>query len=383
MSRPRLCYVVSSEITVKAFLLEHIRAAAADYEVTVVANTAGTAALRALGVPVGITPVAIERRIAPLADLAALWALYRLFRRARFDLVHSVTPKAGLLAALAGALAGVRVRIHTFTGQVWATRSGFWRWLLKRIDALTAAACTHVLADSGSQRDFLVAEGVVVPARIEVLAPGSISGVDGVRFKPDAGARARIRAEWDVPAGAVVFLYLGRLSKDKGLLDLARAFADVPDAHLALVGPDEEGLGEAIRSACGSHAAQVRFAGYTDQPQAYMAASDVFVLPSYREGFGSTVIEAAACGLPAIATRIYGLTDAVVDGTTGYLVPVRDPAALAARMRELAADAGLRRTLGAAARERALRDFSQAALTQATLTYYEQRLAGSGRTNQG
>ena len=158
--KPRLCYVVSSELTVKAFLLEHIRAAAAQHDISVVANTSDTAALRALGVPVDITPVAIARPIAPLADLAALWALWRLFRRERFDLVHSVTPKAGLLAALAGFLARVPVRIHTFTGQVWATRAGFGRWLLKRIDALTAAACTHVLADSGSQRDFLVAEAV-------------------------------------------------------------------------------------------------------------------------------------------------------------------------------------------------------------------------------
>lgn len=374
MSRPRLCYVVSSEITVKAFLLEHIRAAVAGYDVSVVANTADTAALRALGVPVDITPVAIERRIAPLADLAALWSLYRYFRRERFDLVHSLTPKAGLLAALAGALAGLRVRLHTFTGQVWATRAGFGRWLLKRIDALTATACTHVLADSGSQRDFLVAEGVVAPARIAVLAQGSVNGVDAARFKPDAVARARVRSEWGVASDAMVFLYLGRLTVDKGLLDLTRAFADVPGTCLAMVGPDEEGLTDRIRAACGGDASRLRFVGYTGEPQAFMAAADVFVLPSYREGFGSTVIEAAACGVPAIASRIYGLTDAVVDGATGFLVPPRDPAALALRMRELAGDVSLRQRLGAAARERALRDFSQAALTQATLAYYAERL---------
>ena len=374
MSRPRLCYVVSSELTVKAFLLEHIRAAVVHYEVSVVANTVDTGALRALGVPVDITPVAIARPIAPLTDLAALWALYRMFRRERFDLVHSLTPKAGLLAALAGALAGVRVRLHTFTGQVWATRAGFGRWLLKRIDTLTATACTHVLADSGSQGEFLVAECVVAADRIAVLAQGSVNGMDAARFKPDAAARSRIRAEWSVAPDAVVFLYLGRLTVDKGLLDLARAFAEVPGAILAMVGPDEEGLKERIRAACAGAAGRLRLLGYTSEPQAYMAASDVFVLPSYREGFGSTVIEAAACGLPAVATRIYGLTDAVVDGATGFLVPPRDAAALAQRMRELAGDAALRQRLGTAARERALRDFSQAALTGATLAYYAERL---------
>lgn len=373
--RSRICYVVSSEITVKAFLLEHIRAAADRHEVTVVANSGDRGALRALGVPVDITPAAIERRIAPLADLSALFALIGLFRRSRFDLVHSVTPKAGLLAALAGAAARVPVRIHTFTGQVWATRQGPGRWLLKRIDGVTAAFCTHVLADSGSQRDFLVREGVVPAGKIQVLAQGSVCGVDGARFRPDAEARGRIRAEWGVPADAVLFLYLGRLSRDKGLLDLARAFSEVPGAWLGCVGPDEEGLTEEIRSACGPNASRLRFVGYTSEAQVFMAAADVFMLPSYREGFGSTVIEAAACGVPAIASRIYGLTDAVVDGETGFLVPPRDPAALAVRMRELAANEQLRQHMGAAARARALKDFSMRALTQATMAYYEQCLA--------
>jgi glycosyltransferase involved in cell wall biosynthesis len=377
--RPRLCYVVSSAITVKAFLLEHIRAAADRYDVAVVANTGERGALRALGVPVDITPVGIERRVAPAADLAALARLARFFRRSRFDLVHSVTPKAGLLAMLAAALARTPVRVHTFTGQVWATRGGAARAALKGFDRLIAALATHLLADSASQREFLVAEGVATAAKIGVLARGSVCGVDAARFRPDAGARARVRAEAGIPPDAVLFLYLGRLARDKGLIDLAHAFSGIGEAWLLLVGPDEESLVPEIRAACGAAGARLRLAGYTDCPEEFMAAADVFVLPSYREGFGSVVIEAAAAGVPAIGTRIYGVSDAIVDGETGFLVPAREPALLGERMRELAADAALRRRLGEAARARAVRDFSMAELTRATLAYYEERLGEAGR----
>jgi len=371
MKRRRLCYVVASEMTVHAFLREHIRAAAERFDVTVIANTPAESLA---GVPARLISAPIERQIAPFADLAALWRLTGIFRRERFDLVHSVTPKAGLLAALAGALAGVPVRTHTFTGQVWATRAGLGRAILKACDRVTAGLDTRVLADSRSQRAFLVAEGVVPAERIGVLGSGSVNGVDAARFQPDAVARERVRAQAGVPPAAVLFLYLGRLARDKGLLDLARAFAGLEGAWLLLVGPDEDGIAEDIRVVCGAAAARLRVQGHTAQPEQYMAAADVFVLPSYREGFGSVALEAAAAGLPAIGTRIYGITDAIVEGKTGFLVPARDPAALAARMRELAADAPLREEMGRAARERALRDFRPADLTREMLAYYEELL---------
>lgn len=371
MKRRRLCYVAASEMTVKAFLREHIRAAAERYDVAVIAR-----APQALDLPVRKIPLAIERRIAPLLDLKALWELIAVFRRERFDLVHSVTPKAGLLAALAGALARVPVRLHTFTGQVWATRGGASRALLKACDRLTARLATRVLADSASQLEFLVAEGVVDARRARVLGHGSVNGVDPARFRPDAAARERVRAQHGIPRDAVLFLYLGRLARDKGLADLARAFSGIGDAWLLLVGPDEDGIAAQLREAAGASGERLRIVPYTDQPEEFMAAADVFVLPSYREGFGSVILEAAAAGVPAIGTRIYGVTDAIVDGTTGLLVPPRDPQALGARMRQLAQDRALRARLGRAARERALRDFSPADLTRALLACYDELFGG-------
>lgn len=374
MKRTRLCYVVATELTVKAFLAAHIRAAALRHDVTVVAN-ADPAALADL--PARLIPVPIERRIAPFADLAALLRLVAVFRRERFDLVHSMTPKAGLLAAIAGAAAGVPLRIHTFTGQVWATRTGASRALLRSLDRVTAALDGGILADSASQRDFLVAEGVVDAGKARVLGHGSVNGVDADRFRPDAAARAAVRAAADIPEGEPLFVYVGRFARDKGLLDLAQAFAATASGRLLLVGPDEDGLAEELRAACGPAASRLHLQGATPEPQRFMAAADVFVLPSYREGFGSVVLEAAACGVPAVATRIYGLTDAIVDGETGLLVPPRDPRALAEAMGRLAADAGLRASMGAAARARALRDFRSADLTRAMLAYYDE-LMGAG-----
>jgi glycosyltransferase involved in cell wall biosynthesis len=320
-----------------------------------------------------IRAVRIRRRIAPLADIAALFGLYALFRRERYAAVSSVTPKAGMLAMLAAALAGIPLRVHMFTGQVWAARTGWKRELLKLADRIMAGLATHVLADSPSQRDFMVAEGIVAATKISVLGDGSICGVDGERFRPDADRRGAIRRTQCIPDGATVFLYLGRLNRDKGMLDLADAFAllDQADAWLLVVGPDEEGMHDAMQARLGASRDRCRFVGYTDRPEDYMAAADVFCLPSYREGFGMVVIEAAAAGMPSIASRIYGVTDAVEEGVTGLLHQPADVAGIAGMMTSLANDQARRLAMGSAARERALRLFSAEAVTAAWFGFYE------------
>jgi glycosyltransferase involved in cell wall biosynthesis len=377
-AKPRVCFVVATEITVTAFLLDQIRTAAKTHDVCVALNTRNNAFLAPYEINVEVVPVAIERKIKPLADLAALFALYRLFCARRFDLIHSVSPKAGLLAMLAGFLAGVPRRLHVFTGQVWVTRRGLSRFFLKSLDRLLAALATHLLADSPSQRDFLVAEGVVTATKCTVLGKGSISGVNTARFQPDAAARDMVRLELAVPADGVLFLYLGRLNRDKGIADLAAAFANLcrsrDDIWLALVGPDEENMATLARQLCGAHADHLRLVDYTNTPQRYMAAADVFCLPSYREGFGTVVIEAAACGVAAIASRIYGLTDAVIDAETGLLHAAGDVAAIETMMARLAGDRALRQRLGAAARNRACADFAMPVLTSALLVFYAKML---------
>lgn len=377
-TRPGIGIVASSPMTVSAFLRPHIDALGREYRVVLFANPgAGGPAPYAGGVP--LVPVPIERKIAPVADLVALVRLTRLFRQARLAAVQSITPKAGLLAMLAARAARVPVRVHVFTGQVWATRAGPARWLLKLADRVIARCATHVLVDSPSQRDFLVSEGVVSAGKSRVLGRGSVAGVDAARFKPDPAARAGLRAELGFREDQVVFLCLGRLNRDKGVLDLAAAYSRLPrgvvETRLLVVGPDEGGMQPAMRELLGDAAPRARFVDYSDHPERYLAAADVLCLPSYREGFGTVIIEAGACGVPAIASRIYGVTDAVEDGVTGLMFRPGDVAALAEGMGRLARDPALRTSLGERARAKALRDFPAGAITAELVKLYAVALA--------
>lgn len=366
----KVCFVTTSPLIVNFFLVPHLLHLKARYRVSLAVTLPGEVALRPLP-GVEVFALDIRRNIDPLRDASALVRLRRLFREHAFDLVHSFGPKAGLLASAAGALAGTRARLHTFTGQVWAARSGAMRELLRAADGCTARMATHTLADSASQREFLERERVVRPGRCEVLGSGSVSGVDLTRFRPDPQARHAVRGELGLAADDAVALYLGRITRDKGVLDLARAFSRLEGgAALVFVGPDEGRLREEILALCGARSAAVRFVAYTDAPERYLAAADVLCLPSYREGFGTAVIEAAAAGVPAVASRIYGVTDALVDGETGLLFDAGDAADLRRKLDALLRDATRRRNMGAAARARAGAEFPQERLVRALEKYY-------------
>ncbi len=369
----KICVVVSSDLTVKAFLLNHLQALSKRYVVTVVANTAGNAFLTRYGIDVDVVPAPIERKPSPLRDMMALWFLCRLFRQRNFDLLYSVTPKAGLLAMLAGSMARIPVRVHTFTGQVWVTQSGLMRFALKTADRILGLFATHVLVDSFSQRDFLLLENVIPSRKSSVLARGSISGVDMNRFRPNREIRDLIRKRYNIADDHIIFLYLGRLNRDKGILDLAQAFVKIagnqPAAHLFIVGPDEENLLPIVRDICTIASDRLHYAGYTEMPEQYLACADVFCLPSYREGFGAVILEAAAAGLPAIGSRIYGITDAIEEGNTGLLYDAGNVNQLTDCMEKYLVNPALRKNMSEAARTRTLRDFPQEKVTAALLDF--------------
>ena len=367
-----VCLVTTSPLIVNFFLRPYIASLKREYRVSLVVNLHGSVPLpEDLGAEV--IPVSIERKIAPWRDLVALIEMVRLFRERRFDVVHSMSPKAGLLAMVAARIARVPVRVHTFTGQVWVTRSGMMRFLLRTTDKLIAMFSTHLLADSQSQKQMLIESGIVRRAeKCQVLGSGSVSGVDPLRFRPDPAVRSVVRRELSVPEDALVFLFLGRVTREKGVLDLAPAFGRVATIHrdivLMIVGPDEDNLRLDIVSRAGS--GRVIFIDYTSAPERYVAAADVLCLPSYREGFGTAIIEAAAAGVPAIASRIYGISDAVVEGETGLL---HAPGALddiAAAMERLIEEPALRARLAHRARERAIAEFTEERVANALLEWY-------------
>ncbi len=361
----KLCVVATIPAVVHAFMQGHISAAARTWPVTVVSHPEGAELLQ--GLEARFVPLAIQRKISPWRDLLAFFRLVALFRRERFDLVHSIMPKTGLLAMMAARVAGVPNRMHTFTGQVWANKRGWKRSLLKQADRLIVHFATQVLVDSPSQREFLVREGVLTRNKGQVINHGSICGVDGQRFHADAAARQAVREELGIGREHTVILFLGRLNADKGTPELAQAFAEIAasreDAVLLLVGAEEDVPFSNVQQICGGFSSRLRRVSYTPTPERYMAAADIFCLPSHREGFGQVIIEAAACEVPAVATRIYGITDAVAEGETGLLVPVGDEAMLRQRLLELLKDEPLRRRMGKAARLRALELFSSEKVT--------------------
>lgn len=370
----KICYVATIPAVVHAFLRSHIQAAAGKYEVTVICNSTDRHLLNGLDARLVLLP--IERKPSPLKDMLVLFQLFKLFRSERFDIVHSIMPKTGMLAMLAAKLARVPVRIHTFTGQVWVTRHGVRRIVLKWFDKLIGSFATCALADSASQRDFLVKEDVLSSGKAKVIGAGSICGVEPSRFHPDIGSRTATRLELGISQESKVILFVGRLNRDKGMLDLAAAFDTIakqqPNAVLMLVGAQEDVPFSRIQHICHAERERLRYVSFTSSPEHYMAAADIFCLPSYREGFGMTIIEAAACGVPTVASRIYGITDAVEEDKSGLLAPAGDVAALVQALLRLITEDDLRKQMGNEARRRALELFSSARITRELLTLYEE-----------
>lgn len=373
-SMKKICFIATIPAAVHSFMAGYIRASAEDWSVKIISNSEGAGLLRDLDAE--FIPLSIERKPSPLRDLLTLIQLVIVFRRERFGLIHSITPKAGVLSMLAGWLAGVPNRIHTFTGQVWANERGWKRRALKIFDKLIVLFATHILVDSPSQRDVLAFEGILPKGKGVVIGHGSICGVDAHRFKPDADLRDKVRAELSINPSQTVILFVGRLNRDKGILDLAEAFAKIAshrtDVVLVLVGAEEDIPFARVQEICGVHHTQLRRVTFTPNPESYMAAADIFCLPSYREGFGQAIIEAAASALPTVASRIYGITDAVEDGKTGFLYPVKDVDALTKELSKLIGDPAMRHKMGGSARMRALKLFSSETVTQEMIKLYKE-----------
>jgi glycosyltransferase involved in cell wall biosynthesis len=325
----------------------------------------------------------IPRRLAPWRDLIALYRLYRLFRQGRFMIVHSTTPKAGLLTALAGWFACVPIRLHTFTGQPWIGLRGPLRWLARASDRVIGWLNTRCYADSESQRQLLITEGILNERSISTIGSGSLAGVDLKRFNRERlGVETGkcIRSELGIADQTVVLLFIGRVAREKGVYELLEAVVRLrnsgSDVVLLLVGPmdDERGGSGTVARADLEGRAGVYYLGYRDDPERYFAAADILCLPSYREGFGTVVIEAAAMGVPTVGTRITGLVDAVVDGETGILVEPRNTDALMLGLQRLLEDSGLRERMGELARQRAHARYSADIVNAAVVEEYTRLL---------
>ena len=367
----KICFVVSAPITAKSFLLKHFEYLSKEFDITLVANFETQADFEIPFVK-NTKHIAIQRSIHPIKDLLALIQLFFFFRKESFQVVHSVTPKAGLLAMTAAWLSRIPIRIHIFTGQVWHTQVGFKKQFLKFLDRILVFFATHVLVDGQSQRQFLIANKIITDKNSKVLGKGSISGVAIQKFIPSNEIRSLYRKQLNFKENDIVFAFLGRMNTDKGILDLAKAFqmlsADFSNVKLLLIGFDEEHMQEQIRKI---QIDNIIYFGPTPKPQEVLQAADVFCLPSYREGFGTSVIEASLLELPIICSDTYGLTETIIENTTGLRHEVKNVNQLYNQMRLLTEDATTRSYLGKNGRQYVLAHFSADEISLHWLKFYK------------
>jgi glycosyltransferase involved in cell wall biosynthesis len=330
--------------------------------------------------------VEMPRRITPLGDLRAVQQIIRVIRQVQPHIVHAHTPKGGLLGMIAAAAARVPVRIYHMRGLPVLGARGLKRVLLRTTERLSCRMAHRVICVSHSLRDVAIADRICSPDKITVLAGGSGQGVDATRFNPSRlqpGTGAATRERLGLPSNAVVMGFVGRLVRDKGVGELEAAWRvlrfEHPELRMLLVGPweDQDPVPDGVRDRLEADP-RVHLVGMDWNTPALYAAMDLVALPSYREGFPNVPLEAAAMGLPVVATDVPGCRDAVEDGVTGTLVPPRDTVRLTGALRSYILSSDLRTLHGAAGRERVLRSFRQEAIWEEMFEEYARLLEDNG-----
>ncbi len=376
--RPKVAHIATIDLSLRVVLLNQLRAIeAAGYDVVgISADGEHVPAIEAAGIHHIAVPM--TRRMAPLADLISLYRLYRLIRREGFTIVHTHNPKPNLFGQIAARAAGVPVVISTVHGYYFHDRM---RPLARRalifLEKIAARCSDLILSQSREDVETAVREGIAPRDRIEVLGNGiDISRFDRATLSDDVLAAAR--RELGIPDGAPVVGFVGRLVEEKGILELMEAARAVlrrfPAVKFLLVGPHDpekhDALDPEIAARLGLGEAFV-FAGMRNDMPVMYALMDVFALPSHREGFPRSPMEAAAMGVPSVVTDIRGCREAVVDGESGLFVPVRDAAALAEAIGSLLGDPDRARALGQGGRRLALERFDEQRVFAHVIEAYE------------
>ena len=373
----KIAIISSNYLSIKSFLSKPIEDLSRDYLINIYTNIEKSDRLFGNeNKNIRFVHLPIQRNVNLFRDLECFFRLIIFIFKFKPELIMTLTPKGGLLGILTSFILNIKIRTHYYTGQVWVTRKGFVKKLLKQVDKIIFKMSTDCLTDSNLQKKFLEDERVVRKDFLKVLANGSICGVDTSRFKPNLENREIIRKKLGISIDTILLLFLGRLNKDKGILDLADVVNEIiskekRNISLVIVGPDEENIKSKIESLCKNTIDKIHFVEFTNQPEKYMSAADIFCLPSYREGFGMAALEAGACALPVITSRIYGLIDAVKEDQTGLFHEVRNKSEIKNCIIKLVDNKDLRKKLGNQGRERVLKDFEQKYVTNEFVNYIE------------
>jgi glycosyltransferase involved in cell wall biosynthesis len=290
---------------------------------------------------VKVIGVDMVRGISPFNDLISLIRLYIQFRKEKPTIVHSITPKAGLLSMLAAKMAGVPIRMHTFTGLIFPTRTGAMQKLLIKMDQLLCWAATNIYPEGSGVKNDLISFNITSKP-LKVLANGNVNGIDTHHFTPvqvSAEKQALLKHDLGIQPNDFVFIFVGRLVGDKGINELIEAFFKLPtpNTKLLLVGPFESELDplqpETLK-VIETHP-NIISVGFQSDVRPYFAVSDCLVFPSYREGFPNVVMQAGAMELPSIVTDINGCNEIIIEGENGTIIPVKNIEAIKTAMQKM------------------------------------------------
>ena len=350
--KKKIIRISTVPISLDLLLKGQLKMLAEEWEVVAVSSPGKE--LERVAIREGVRTVAVpmERKISPIKDLISLFRLVKLFHKEKPTMVHSLTPKAGLLAMIAAWLCRVPVRIHTFTGLVFPTAKGIKQKILIATDRLTCRCATFINPEGeGVKRDL--AKYHITEKPLNIIGNGNISGIDLETFSRSEkimDAAEKIRKE-----GLTTFCFVGRIVSDKGINELVAAFEELhekyPATRLLLVGTleDSDPLKQETLVAINNNQA-IEFAGWQTDIRPYLAASDIFVFPSYREGFPNVVLQAGAMGLPAIVTDINGSNEIIKEGVNGTIIEPRDKEQLKNAMERVLTDEKLRKKFASNAR---------------------------------
>lgn len=327
----------------------------------------------------GVRTIAVpmERHISIAKDLKSLLSMIKVFRKERPYMVHSMTPKAGLLCMIAGWWTKVPIRVHTFTGLVFPTATGLKRKILMLTDMLTCACATHIIPEGeGVKNDLL--NNRITKKPLKVLGYGNVMGVDMEYYSVRKDVRSKMKDLGLRDISKFTYLFVGRIVRDKGINELVAAFKRVirehPDARLVLVGRYEDSL-DPIDDNTRKDIDTIQEiiaegAKYGEELLAWYAAADCFVFPSYREGFPNTVLEAGAMGLPCIVTDINGSREIIRDGYNGFVIPSKNTDALYEAMKRMMENRQERQSMASVAREHIATHYEQGFVRKCLYDYY-------------
>ncbi len=360
--RHKLVLVANTSNFFNVFMLNHITHLSKKYNLFVCCNDP-IKLKRKVPSNVSLININFKRGFSFLHDIKALLIALFYFLKIRPNISISFTPKIGFIVAVVSFITRTPNRIHWFTGQIWANKKGFFKVFFKQIDKLIFLLSKNVLIDSFSQREFLIKEKVVSKNKSNVIYRGSVGGVDTTRFKFSKKKRFNLRNRYSISKNTFVFLYLGRINKDKGINELINAFKKIEhskDVLLIIVGSiEDKKLNDTIKKN-----KKILYFDYTAKPEDWFSLADILCLPSHREGFGTVVIEAASCGIPALCSNIYGLNDSIVKNKTGFFHAVKSTDDIKKKMLYIINNQQLVKKYGISARKKVLRDFDQNQVTK-------------------